>query len=112
MQSLIKITRYFRNKLATLNCPVYHYHAEPAEDTHYVVWAESQEGQPFYTNDKKKEQSIEGYLEFYTQEEFDEICDNIQEILYEACDAWQLDFVEYLDNEKVLRFTWHWKIRG
>ena len=74
--------------------------------------AESQEGQPFYTNDKKKEQSIEGYLEFYTQEEFDTICDDIQAILYKACDAWQLDFVEYLDQEKILRFTWHWKIRG
>lgn len=112
MMSLVNITKQLQQELSNINCDVFHYFAEPGQSESYIVWAETQEGESFYTDDNKKEQTLEGYVEFFTQKEFDNICDDIQSVLNNFCDSWELNFVEYLDEQKLIRYIWHWRIRG
>lgn len=112
MMSLVDITKKLKDALTNLDCDVIHYYAEPGQAAPYVVWAETEESEPFYSNNRKKEQVLGGYVEYYTQQEFDTNTDAIQSILDNECDTWELNLVEYLDNEKLIRFIWHWSIRG
>lgn len=112
MMSLVNITKQLQQELSNINCDVFHYFAEPGQPKNYIVWAETQEGEAFYTNNFKKEQTLEGYVEYFTQTEFDSNCDEIQIILNNFADSWELNFVEYLDEQKLIRYIWHWRIRG
>lgn len=112
MMSLVNITKTLQKELSKIDCDVFHYFARPGQAAKYIVWAETQEGEAFYANDFKKEQTLEGYVEYFTQTEFDNNCDDIQTILNNFADSWELNYVEYLDEQKLIRFVWHWRIRG
>lgn len=112
MLSLIKITKELEEELSKLSCDVYHYYAKPSQSTDYIVFAETGEGNSFYADNGKHEQVLEGYVEFYTQTEYNSLCDSIQQVLENVTDAWELALVEYSDEEKLIRFIWNWQIRG
>ncbi len=89
------------------------YHYEKAEDASYPfgVWAESGEGSATSGNNHKDEQTIEGYIDYFTYEEFDSSIDAIQDALneLEGC-SWSLESAQYEDSTKLIHYRWGWEL--
>lgn len=96
-----------------LTCKVYHYW-RPNMTAPFVVWAEDGEDGALDTNDRKEEQTIAGYVDYYTKLEFDERVDAIQAIFYELQGTlpfgWRLDSVQYEEDSNLIHFQWLWVI--
>ena len=73
---------------------VYHYEAMHVSDK-YIVWAEDSEGSSLEADNYKAEQSIQGTIDYFTKEEFDENVDKIQEVLTASCIPFYLNSVQY-----------------
>lgn len=87
------------------------YHYERAEDYSlpYGVWTEEGESDSFNADNGKKEQVIEGSLDFYTETEFDPFIDDIQGVLDSTCCGWVLESVQYEDETKLIHYSWSWR---
>ncbi len=107
MQSLLRSLYEALNGIENLEC----YHYEKAEDCSvpYAVWQEDGEDSSFHANNRKEEQTIIGSLDYFTQEEFDSVVDDIQETLNGIC-AWTLDSVQYEDETKLIHYSWRWEL--
>lgn len=94
-------------------CGIYHYW-RPEMQAPFVVWGEDGEDSAIDANDRKEEQAITGFLDYYTKVEYDERVDAIQAILYdlqgEAPFGWRLDSVQYEDETNLIHFQWLWVI--
>jgi hypothetical protein len=113
MKSMQNRLKKFYEALNEIDEALYIYHYERAEDYNlpYGVWAEQGEGGCSSADNGKKEQTIEGVLDYYTQEEFDPLVDAIQECLngIEGC-AWSWTNTQYEDETKLIHFTWEWEL--
>ncbi len=107
MQNLLRNLYEALNGIENLEC----YHYEKAEDCSvpYAVWQEDGEDSSFHANNRKEEQTIMGSLDYFTQEEFDSVVDDIQETLNGIC-AWTLDSVQYEDETKLIHYSWRWEL--
>jgi len=109
-----KIKR-IRDALAVLDVPVYHYYAPSSQKPPYVVWYEEGEGGSFDVDTRKAEQSISGYVEFFTKTEYDETADDIQEALngVDHC-VWSYSSIIYgdpiSDDNNTIHYTWSWEV--
>lgn len=92
----------------------YHYHAPSDVKAPYMVWKEEGEYNSSNNDNHKTEQSIYGFVEYFTDVEFDPATDRIQEALngLENC-AWQLSSVQYGDptseDDNLIHYTWEWR---
>lgn len=86
-----------------------HYEALNETDK-YIVWAEDSEGSSVEGDDKKINQSIQGTIDYYTSEEFDENVDKIQESLNAACISFYLNSVQYesIDEDGTGKIHYEW----
>lgn len=91
MQSKLKI---IPEVLLTVTDNVFHYDAIKQPDK-YIVWAEDSEGDSVEGDDKKINQSIQGTIDYFTKEEFDENVDKIQAVLVAACISFYLNSVQH-----------------
>lgn len=91
MQDKLKIIQEI---LLTVTDKVYHYEAMHISDK-YIVWAEDSEGESLEADNYKAEQSIQGTIDYFTKEEFDENVDKIQEVLKASCISFYLNSVQY-----------------
>ena len=73
---------------------VFHYNAMNQVDK-YIVWAEDSEGDSVEGDDRKINQSIQGTIDYFTKQEFDENVDRIQEVLKSSCISFYLNSVQY-----------------
>ena len=112
MKSLNEKLREFMNEIKSVKegLKVYHYEKAAKATAPYVVWAEEGEDDSLDADNNKEEQQIEGWLEFYTQTEFDSAIDDIQEKLNEITCGWRLDAVQYEDETKLIHYSWTWRI--
>lgn len=95
----------------TIVCPVYHYW-RPEMAAPFVVWAEDGEAGSFDADDRKKEQVVTGYVDFFTRTEFDTIADTIQDALYGLQSepfTWRLESVSYEDETNLIHYQWTWE---
>lgn len=96
-----------------LTCGVYHYW-RPNMSAPFVVWAEDGEDISLSADDRKQEQAIAGYVDYYTKLEYDERADAIQAILYELQGempfGWRLDSVQYEEDTNLIHFQWTWVV--
>ena len=96
-----------------LTCQVYHYW-RPNMTAPFVVWAEDGEDISLNADDRKQEQAITGYVDYYTKLEFDERVDAIQAIFYELQGeipfGWRLDSVQYEEDTNLIHFQWTWVV--
>ncbi len=92
----------------------YHYFAPSSAKAPYIVWAEESEDSSFYADDHKQRQALSGYVDFYTQTEFDDKFDQIQTVL-EAHTLWTWDSTQYGDptrgDDNLIHHTWSWRMR-
>lgn len=91
-----------------LDCEVYHYTRGSDTDVPYMVWAEDGEQDSFETDNRKQEQQLSGLVDFFTLDEFDEICDDIQEILNSEWIGWRLESVQYEEETNLIHYQWRW----
>lgn len=112
MKSLQNNLKQVKNALLTVRTandtvvPCYHY-VRPANAVNgYIVWAEDGEETSFEADNLKQEQKIHGTIDYFTQKEFDEVCDNIQTALNSAGIGFRLYSVQYEDDTKLIHYEW------
>ena len=107
MTSLQNRLRAFGAKLAGVTGPkTYHYHAPNRPEAPYTVWAEDGEGDGSFSADTlKAEQNIHIYVDYFTLTEFDQVVDDIQDLLCESSE-WRLTDVMHEDETNLIHYAW------
>lgn len=94
-------------------CGIYHYWRSQMKAP-FVVWAEDGEDTALDADDRKQEQAIAGYVDYYTKLEFDETADAIQSVFYELQGeipfGWRLDSVQYEEDTNLIHYQWTWVV--
>ena len=75
-------------------------------EKNYIVWAEMGEYESFDAENLKAEQQINGSIDYFTQTEFDVVCDNIQAALDAARIGYRLNSVQYEDETALIHYEW------
>lgn len=99
--------------LLTITDKVFHYEAVKQYDK-YIVWAEDSEGSSLEADNYKAEQSIQGTIDYFTKEEFDENVDKIQEALIKSRISFYLNSVQYESADdsgsNLIHYEWVWEV--
>ena len=99
----------FRDLLLTVGVPVYH--LEPDEESaHFIVWAESGQGQSVWAGNKKVLHFISGTLHYATKTEYDPTVKDIQDLLNGSGISWRLVDIEYDKETGFIIYEWAWTI--
>lgn len=90
----------------------YHYERPARTKAPFAVWKEDHEDMSIETDNRKAEQGVEGYLDYYTLKEFDPIADAFQECLNTSDDVkfWNLDSVDKEDETGLIHYRWSWRV--
>lgn len=93
-----------RDALLTVSKDVYHFEALKKKDK-YIVWAEDGEGNSGHA-DNKKNQVIQGTIDYFTKDDADPVVEEIQEALelYEI--SYKLNSVQYEDETEYIHYEW------
>lgn len=95
--------------LKTVTDNVGHYEAMDVADK-YIVWAEDSEGSSVEGNNRKINQSIQGTIDYFTKQDFDENVDRIQAALAAACISFYLNSVQYEDETEYIHYEWVFEV--
>ena len=95
--------------LKTVTNNVGHYEAMDVADK-YIVWAEDSEGSSVEGNNRKINQSIQGTIDYFTKQDFDENVDRIQAALTAACISFYLNSVQYEDETEYIHYEWVFEV--
>lgn len=101
--------KQFGAAFAELTDKCYHYW-RPVKDVPCIIWAESGEENSFHSNNKKSEQRIIGTVDLFTENEFDELADRIQETLEDLGVTWRLESVQYEEETNLIHMEWEWGV--
>ena len=98
----------------TSNC--FHYYAPSNTSIPYIVWNEDSEDESFDADNKKVRQSVSGYVDYFTQTEFDPNFDAIQDFLNGFGSlSWTWESTQYgdptEDDDDLIHHTWSWRLR-
>ena len=89
----------------------YHYRRPSDVKSNYGVWHELGEKDSHSSDNKKQEQQIQGYLDYYTLVEYDPVIDMIQEALNNLnCGGWTLNSVQYEDETNLIHYEWYFTV--
>lgn len=113
MSSVITKVKVIRDLLLDLkDIDVFHYRKpEHDKSKRYVIWAEDGSSQSFKGNNRVEEQQITGSIDLFTQIEYDEIVDSIQDALNTSGHvSWRLDSVEYEDETALIHWAWTFSV--
>lgn len=107
MTSLQNRLKAFGTKLAEVTgSKTYHYHAPNRPKAPYTVWAEDGEGDGSFSADTTKaEQNIHIYVDYFTLTEFDQVVDDIQDLLRESSE-WRLNDIMHEDETNLIHYAW------
>lgn len=100
-----------RVKAALLTVPVevFHYYAMKKPDQ-YIVWAESSEGDSLEADNRKEEQSLEGYIDYFTKSDKDPNVEAIQRALKSAEISFFLNSVQHEEETGYIHFEWRFEV--
>lgn len=99
-----------KNALLTVTENVGHYTAWDDSDR-YIVWAEDMEVAAMNTDNYKGGQTIEGTIDYFTRDEYDENIEKIQLALNAARIGWELNSVQYEDETRFIHYEWLFRVR-
>lgn len=107
--TLQKKLKTFRDTLTGLKVSVFHYRRRKMQPP-FAVWQEDGEGDSLHTGNRKTEQVITGTLDYFTQTEYDDVIDQIQDALNATCTAWRLESVQYEEETNMIHYEWAWEL--
>lgn len=80
----------------------------------YIVWAEDSEGSSLEADNYKAEQSIQGTIDYFTKQEYDENVDKIQAALVANRISFYLNSVQYESPDEgyagYIHYEWVWEV--
>lgn len=89
----------------------YHYRRPADIKAEYGVWAETGEVNSNYSDNRKSEQQLTGYLDYFTLTEYNPVIDQIQEALDNlCCGGWSLNSVQYEDQTNLIHYEWYFTV--
>ena len=91
------------SRLLTGGCSHYW---KPMTGTRYIIWEETGESNSFHSGNQKSEMFMTVNVELFTQEEYDDLVDDICEFFNENYSRWQLDRVAYEDETNMIHWSW------
>ena len=109
MISLKGKLQYIGEAFAEVIPSSYHYF-RPADIWPCLVWQEDGEGESFRSGNHKSEQALHGTTDYYTQAEYDNNIDLIQDVLEDIAAAWSLNSVQYEEDTKLIHYEWEWTV--
>lgn len=98
-----------KNALLLVTDEVFHYHAIKKTDR-YIVWAESGESASVEADNRKQEQTVKGYIDYFTRTDKDPNVDAIQEALKSAEISFFLNSVQYEEETKYIHYAWQFEV--
>lgn len=116
MKSLQNNLKQVKNALLTVKdagnnaVPCYHYVRPENSVKGCIIWMEDAEETSFEADNIKQEQKIHGTIDYFTQTEFDVVCDNIQTALNTAGIGFRLNSVQYEDDTKLIHYEWIFRV--
>lgn len=96
-----------RDLLASIGPPVHHYSAS-GQTGNYIVWAEEGEGGSGHADNRKTTIVIRGTIDYFTQDEFDPVVEQIQEKLTSAGIAWKINSIQNEEKTGYIHYEWVW----
>lgn len=101
-----------RDALVSVLPKTYHYERPPRTAAPFAIWKEDHEDFSVEADNRKAEQGIVGYLDYFTLTEFDTIVDNFQTCLNSSDDVkyWRLESVDKEDETGLIHFRWMWRV--
>lgn len=91
----------------TPNC--YHYY-RPKMEPPFIVWAEDSEPSSLQADNRKAEQAVSGWVDYFTLTEYDATVDSIQEKLNSLPIGWRLDSVDYEEETNLIHYSWIFEV--
>ena len=80
----------------------------------YIVWAEDSEGSSLEADNYKAKQSIQGTIDYFTKQEYDENVDKIQAALVANRISFYLNSVQYESPDEgyagYIHYEWVWEV--
>ena len=111
MTSLQQRIRSFGEGIEARCGKAYHYNRPAREKAPFLVWAEDGEGDTELDADnRKREQTIHGFVDYYTLEEYDPAVDDIQEFLFESGCCWHLNSVLKEEDTNLIHYAWEFSM--
>ena len=112
MIALHQKLKKLQDALVSIFRDTYHYQRPARKAAPFAVWKEDHEDMSIETDNRKAEQGIEGYLDFYTLKEFDPIADAFQTCLNDLDDVkyWHLDSIDKEDETGLIHYRWSWRV--
>lgn len=113
--SMMKKLELIRAALSDLEVRTYHYAAGSSPGKRFIVWAEEGEYDVLLGNDRKLEKAWNGYVDYFTDIEYDPIVMDIEDALngIDGCIA-SIESVQYgdptIDDDNLIHYTWNWRI--
>lgn len=98
-----------RDALLKVTDNVGHYEALDKKDK-YIVWAEDSESDSVEADGMKKEQTIQGTIDYFTKTDGDENVNKIQNELIGARINFHLSSVQYEEETGFIHFEWIWEV--
>lgn len=100
-----------RDALLDVTQDTFHYEATHKSDK-YIVWAEDNESDAGYGDNRKTIQVIQGTIDYFTKEEYDSNVKLIQEKLNSIDIAWRLNSIQHEEDTKFIHYEWVFEFIG
>ena len=106
--NLNKTLRYFKNVIIEAYDRTWHYERPANEGFPFAVWTEYTEENALHANNQKKIQPVTIMLDYFTQTEFDETIDAIQNALNAAPGiSFELTDIQFEKDTHVIHYSWN-----
>lgn len=105
--------RYFAEVLSNATARAWHYTKPERERFPYAIWTEYSEDGSMPANNRKKIQPISITLDYFTQTEFDQEIDRIQDALNDADQIqFELTDIQFEEETNVIHYSWNVSVYG
>ena len=91
---------------------VIHHYKRVETSAPFGVWCEQFETNSDFADNTKTTQGVSVQLDYYTQEEFDDVIDSLQAYLNENGFPWNLDSVQFEDDTNLIHYSWSFTVYG
>lgn len=98
-----------KTALLTVTQKVYHFDASGATGN-YIVWAEDGASEVLWADDRMKNQTLTGTIDYFTKTEYDSTFGTIQAALDTLGISYRLNSIQFEEDTKYIHYEWTWEM--